>query len=202
MNKIRFPEFSGKRCLMMPYIQGDPESVPAEYRGGYETMLEKLFLEYGKIGYLTIDESETVAGQPHRGQRAKYDRALHTEAGVRHDIYCWGALPLWGGEHNVTLHKDTRILIGSNQSNTTAVWDDEVDISLVSEDGDIGYLADSYPYEAASILQANEVKEIGIFTPHESLPVEQETNRSFIRIVGDGVTGREPYFTENSLIGV
>ena len=123
------------------------------------------------------------------------------EESLYHDIYCWGGIPYWGGEHNVTLREDTRILIGSNQSNTTAVWDDQVDASLISEDGDIGYLADSYPYETASILQANEVKEIGIFTPHESLPVEQEMNRSFIRIVGNGVTGREPYFTENPLIG-
>jgi hypothetical protein len=186
---------------MMPYIQGEPDSVPEEYLHGYENILEKLFLEYGKIGYLTIDESKTIPGLPHRGQRAKHGRALHTEAGIHHDVYCWGGIPFWGGEHNVSLEKDTRILVGSNTANTTAIWDDEVDITLISDDGDIGYLADEYPYDTASILDKNEIKEIGIFTPHESLPVQEEIDRIFIRIVGEGVSGREPYFTENPLIG-
>jgi len=28
---ITFPDFLGLRCLMMPYIQGEPDSVPSEY---------------------------------------------------------------------------------------------------------------------------------------------------------------------------
>jgi hypothetical protein len=49
-------------------------------------------------------------------------------------------------------------------------------------------------------MKAGEVHEIGILTPHESLPVMADFNRQFLRIVGSGVHGREEYFTQNSLM--
>jgi hypothetical protein len=122
---IQFPEFSGKRCLMMPYIQGRPETVPDEYRYGYEAVLSDLVFKSGAIGFLTIDESACKAGAPHRGERARHGRALHTEAGIlRNGLYCWGQ-PSWGGRVNVLLDRDTRVLITSNVSSSCAVWDAE-----------------------------------------------------------------------------
>lgn len=53
---IEFPEYRGLRCLMMPYVQGDPTSVPDEY-ARYRAVLASIFLEKGELGYLTIDES-------------------------------------------------------------------------------------------------------------------------------------------------
>src|SRR2546426_324231 len=89
--QIVFPAFSGKRCLMMPYIQGDPESVPREYRSGYEAILASVCVKKGDIGFLTIDESRATQGVPHRGKRARWGRALHTEAGRHPDkVYAWG----------------------------------------------------------------------------------------------------------------
>ena len=94
--EIEFPDFDFKRCLMMPYIQGDPESVPTQFRSGYESILESLVFKRGDVGYLTIDESVAVAGKPHRGARKKYARALHTEAGRHPDkVYAWGG-GAWG----------------------------------------------------------------------------------------------------------
>lgn len=78
---------------MMPYIQGSPDSVPTEYRMGYEIILASVFAKKGDIGYLTIDESRAAKGNPHRGMRAKWGRALHTEAGRHPDKqYAWGGL--------------------------------------------------------------------------------------------------------------
>lgn len=77
---IKFPKFSGIRCLMMPSIQGDPQSVPELY-DSYKEILEFLYIEKGDIGFLTIDESLATKGKPHRGDRARYTRAIHTEAG-------------------------------------------------------------------------------------------------------------------------
>ena len=51
-----FPEFSGLRCLMMPYVQGEPESIPREY-AAYSEIVRDVFIRRGDIGYLTIDES-------------------------------------------------------------------------------------------------------------------------------------------------
>ena len=88
-------------------------------------------------------------------------------------------------------------MIASNVDASCAVWDAEHEDT--SEDGDIGHVADLYPYDAAELLKAGEVREIGIFTPHESLPVKRSVQRQFLRIVGAGVHGREDYFTVNPL---
>jgi hypothetical protein len=61
-------------------------------------------------------------------------------------------------------------------------------------------MADNYPYSDAIFLKAGEVHEIGILTPHESLPVRQNFDRQFLRILSSGVHGREEYFTENPLM--
>lgn len=189
---VRFPEFSGIRCLMMPYIQGDSASVPEDY-APYRDIIDSVFLQKGDIGFLTIDESLAVAGTPHRGQRAKYSRALHTEAG-KHSVnnaYKWG----WGSSDYVSLDRDTRILLANNLDDSCAIWNAEhEDTSL---DGDIGHASAIYPYSDAVFQKAGEVYEIGILTPHESLPVPANFNRQFLRIVSSGVHGREPYFTRN-----
>ena len=196
---VEFPEFSGVRCLMMPYIQGDPFSVPEAYKS-YSAILENVFLKKGDIGFLTIDESRVKAGSPHRGARAKYGRAIHTEAGKDpQKLYCWGG-NTWGDSRKVMLEPSVRILIGSNLENSCAVWDSIHENT--SHDGDIGNFSDEYPRGSAILLKAGEVREIGILTPHESLPVNRDFNRQFLRIVSSGVHGREDYFTENPLIRV
>lgn len=194
---IEFPQYSGVRCLMMPYIQGEPDSVPGEY-AAYRSLIASVFLRRGDIGFLTIDESPVEAGKPHRGARAKFGRALHTEAGILRGAYGWGGGPGWGGKRSVTLERDTKILLASNIDDTCAVWNATHEDT--SDDGDIGNAASAYPYSEAKVLKAGEVAEIGILTPHESLPVKRDADRQFLRIVGAGVRGREPYFTRNPLL--
>lgn len=195
--QIEFPKFSGLRCLMMPYIQGDAGSVPPEYRP-YADILDSVFIKRGDIGYLTIDESAAAAGKPHRGTRAKYDRAIHTEVGrIPGKIYAWGGGG-WASNHLVTLDADVEILLANNLDNSCALWDaTHEDTSL---DGDIGHAAEQYPYVDAVLMRAGDVHKIGILTPHESLPVTASVNRQFLRIVSSGVHGREPYFTANPLM--
>jgi hypothetical protein len=197
--RIEFPKFSGTRCLMMPYIQGDADSLPDDY-ASYRDIVLSVFVRKGDIGFLTIDESLAVAGRPHRGERARYPRALHTEAGILRGTYGWGSPPgpVWGGKRAVTLDRDVRILIASNVDDSCAVWDAEHEDT--SADGDIGYAADEYPYRDARLLKAGEVREIGILTPHESLPLDRNIRRQFLRIVSSGVHGREDYFTVNPLV--
>lgn len=199
IGNIEFPKFNGIRCLMMPYIQGDSCSIPVEYRV-YADILQSVFIKKGDIGYLTIDESVAVAGKPHRGTRAKYARALHTEAGrMPGKIYAWGGGG-WASNHLVTLDADVEILLANNLDDSCALWDAvHEDTSL---DGDIGHAAEQYPYSDAVMMRAGDVHKIGILTPHESLSVAANVNRQFLRIVSDGVHGREPYFTRNPLFQI
>lgn len=194
ISTINFPEYRGVRCLMMPYIQGDSNSLPDAYQS-YADIVQSVYFVQGDIGFLTIDESPVYAGKPHRCDRARWDRALHTEAGrLPGRIYCWGGGG-WGSKHHVTLDGTVEILLANNIDHSCAIWDAiHADTSL---DGDIGYAASQYPYEDAILLNAGEVHKIGILTPHESLPVKYNANRQFLRIISSGVHGREPYFTEN-----
>lgn len=199
ITSIEFPKFTGIRCLMLPYIQGNPASVPERFRNGYEAIIENVVVRRGDIGFLTIDESPVAAGAPHRGARAKWGRAIHTEAGVTPSgQYKWGSTSTWGGRANVTLSTDVKVLLANNLDDSCAIW--PAIHADTSDDGDIGDKADSYPYSDAIMMKAGEVHMIGILTPHESLPVRAAFNRQFLRIVSSGVTGREPYFTENELM--
>ena len=198
---IIFPSYNGLRCLMMPYVQGDSASVH-DANAPYADVIRSTYLRRGDIGYLTIDESPTVAGRPHRGDRATTSRALHTEVGrIPGRIYCWGSGGGgggWGRVHNVTLDRDVQILLANNLDDSCAIWDAEhEDTSL---DGDIGHAADRYPYDDAVMMKAGDVWRIGILTPHESLPVQRIVPRQFLRIVSSCVYGREPYFTLNPLM--
>jgi len=197
-SKIEFPEFSGIRCLMMPFIQGDPYSVPEEIRTGYGKILESTYIEKGDIGFLTIDESIAVKGNAHRGDRAKFGRALHTEAGrLPNKIYAWGGGG-WGSRHNVELERDVKVLLANNMDDTCAIWHTEHEDTTT--DGDIGHLSSIYPLNSAVMMKSGEVHQIGILTPHESLPVAVDFKRQFLRIISKGVHGREAYFTKNPLI--
>lgn len=196
-NQINFPAFSGVRCLMMPYIQGDPSSVPNQYLA-YREIISSVFMRKGDIGFLTIDESIAANGKPHRGARAKFGRALHTEAGRRPgEIYAWGGGG-WGESHDVTLDPNVEILLSNNLDDSCAIWD--ATHEKTSLDGDIGHESGKYPYGDAILMKAGEIFRIGILTPHESLPVKGDTKRQFLRIVSSGVHGREPYFTTNPLL--
>ncbi len=199
MINIQFPKFSGIRCLMMPYIQGDSSSIPIKYHT-YAEIIETIFLKKGDVGYLTIDESIAKKGKPHRGDRAKTCRALHTEAGRDpNKVYVWGGGG-WGSIHNVTLDANVEILLANNIDDTCAVWDSvHTDTSL---DGDIGYAASEYPYDDALMMKSGDVHKIGILTPHESLPVKKDMKRQFLRILSSGVHGREEYFTENPILSI
>lgn len=196
VQKIDFPIFTGIRCLMMPYIQGDPESVPKEYMA-YSDIISSVLFRRSDIGYLTIDESPISEGKPHRGARAKTDRAIHTEAGrYPGKDYGWGGG--WGNSHIVTLDAEVEILLANNLDDSCALWDATHENTSI--DGDIGDFSGQYPYDEAVFMKAGEVHRIGILTPHESLPVKRTGYRQFLRIVSSGVHGREPYFTENPLL--
>lgn len=191
VHNINFPKFLGVRCLMMPYIQGDSSSVPDEY-ASYNEIIDSIFIKNGDIGYLTIDESFTSKGKPHRGARARTNRALHTEAGLRPGkIYAWGGL-----SDMVTVDGNVEVLLANSIDDSCALWDAHHENTSI--DGDIGHVSAQYPYKDAIMMKAGEVHKIGIFTPHESLPAKQDAKRQFLRILSAGVHGREPYFTINS----
>ena len=166
---IDFPGFEGKRCLMMPYIQGDSSSVPEEFAAGYENILDNVYHkgEKGQMGFLTIDESHVSKGNAQRAYESDNGRSCHTEGGLSNMIICWGGpAPTWGGRINVTLDADTKVLIANNVDKSCAIWDAEH--KDTSPNGDLSHVAESeYPFENAIFMAPGELWQLGIFTPHD-----------------------------------
>lgn len=195
-----FPEFTGARCYMMPFIQGRADSLPAAY-AGYGEVVETFSLpgQEGQLGLITIDESFVEAGQSQRGYGAG-ERTIHTEACLSGKRLSWGPspFPTWGPSPYVCLEEGVRVMIANSIADTCMVWD--VAVTDTTPNGDLSARADEFPRETGRLMGAGEVMEIGIFTPHEPIRQRENGNRQFFRIVGTGVTGREEYFTRNELL--
>lgn len=68
LSKICFPKPKSINITMMPFIMGDPQSIPMKYRE-YWQMIKSCnipALEYGKVGYLSVMECRIKANAtPH-----------------------------------------------------------------------------------------------------------------------------------------
>lgn len=199
IGNILFPQFSGIKCHMMPFIQGDASSLPPEYKS-YSDIVNNNFLEKGEIGFLTIDESFVKEGSSQRGYNsAGIKRNVHIEVGSHKDKNHWGGGgSSWGNGYKTVLDKDTMVLIANSISDTCKIWDTK-DMSF-TEDGDLSAYIDKYPENTGILLKEGELVKMSIFTPHECINQKHSGNRQFIRIVGKGVHGREDYFTINPLV--
>lgn len=199
VNTIKFPNFTGIKCNMMPFIQGDSSSLPEIYRS-YSEIIDENFLEKGEIGFLTIDESFVKANNSQRGYNSTgINRNVHVEVGRgKKGSYRWGSGGSWGGKDNTILDRNTMVLIANSISDTCRVWDTKE--MAYTKDGDLSAYIEKYPEHTGISLQAGEVAQISIFTPHECVSQKESSNRSFFRIVGKGVKGREEYFTVNPLV--
>ncbi len=199
-NTIQFPEFTGAKCNMMPFIQGDASSLPDAYKS-YSDIINNNYLEKGEIGLLTIHESFVEVGKSQRGYNSTgINRNVHIEVGRYKNKNKWGSgwgNP-WGGRFNTMLDDETMVLISNSISETCRVWNAK-EMSY-TKDGDLGAYIDRYPEETGILLKSGEVARISIFTPHECVNQKHSGHRQFFRIVGKGVVGREDYFTINPLL--
>lgn len=200
VGKIEFPDFTGIKCNMMPFIQGDPNSLPELYKP-YYGIIENNYLQKGEIGFLTIDESFVKAKKSQRGfNDLGIERNVHIEVGRNELSNYWGSGggSSWGGHNKTLLADDTMVLIANSISNTCQFWDTKE--TAFTKNGDLSAYIDKYPSETGIKMQCGEVAKISIFTPHECINQKEDSKRQFIRIIGKGVTGREDYFTINPLI--
>lgn len=200
VNTIQFPKFSGVKCNMMPFIQGDSNSLPEIYQP-YSKIINDNYLEKGEVGFLTIHESFVDEGESQRGYNDMgIDRNVHIEVGRNGNVNRWGSGGgnSWGNKENTILDDSTMVLIANNISDTCRVWNNK-ELSY-TKDGDLSAYIEKYPIEKGVLMKKGEVAKISIFTPHECVNQKQGGKRQFFRIVGKGVEGREEYFTVNPLV--
>ena len=126
VNKIEFPKFTGVKCNMMPFIQGDSSSLPDEYKS-YSKIVEENYIEKGEVGYLTIDESFVSSGESQRGYNSKgINRNVHIEVGRCGDKNRWGGSG--GGSSATSLDDLSDVSITSPTNGQALIYDNGSDI--------------------------------------------------------------------------
>lgn len=198
VSQVTFPEPKGININMMPFVIGASRSLPSEYHQ-YLPMIAKCPNydedEWGNIGYLTIQENLVKGGKSQR--RA----GLHTETpGVAFEEEGHGQ---WVTKHHRALHwgggyceldSATKgvyvggICMASNVSNSCRVWN-----ARIAEPGEVvGHLGDLEHLRSrlgsGFALEAGNLCWITDTTPHESLPLPDNTYRQYFRFVGSKVS--------------
>jgi hypothetical protein len=187
---VNFPQPQGICINMMPFIMGDPQSIPEEYRHFYP-LVEACSLsenQIGKVGYLSVTESQIVKGNSHRRG------GVHVE---KHPTRAWGGGGGWGGgtpsvvnpikpkpvpeplEPLPSLRVEDGLYMASNVADSCKVWDHNVEVPGVG--GSCEHLIDKLGQGVN--LKKNELIWISDSCPHESLIVDQETYRQWFRLV-------------------
>jgi hypothetical protein len=190
---VTFPQSTGLNINMMPIKLFDMKSIPENCKGYIDMIRACCFnMSYDPdtIAYLTIHESDVAAGTTQRRP------GLHIESPVikcSYDVYKFDTddsvrkkeyMRLrWGHGYSRDDIQVGGIYMASSVGGTTRVWD-----SLIENAEDIadrhgcieclrGYLGEGYT------LEANELCWMTDCTPHESLPVSEDTHRQFFRLV-------------------
>lgn len=182
IGSVEFPKPNNININMMPFIIGDKNSIPEEYRQ-YESLLKRCMIphtENGKIGYLSISESYVNKNTSQRRG------GIHTE---KHPSVSWGGSERpWGGK--------TGLFMSSTVDNSCMVWDKHIEIPGLM--GDCEHLRSELG--AGILLKKNELVWMTDSCPHESMPLENNQYRQWFRFVTSEVgLWYKDHSTENRL---
>ena len=189
LGKIDFPKPQDIIINMMPFIIGDKNSIPAEYNHYYDVLTKCPVAksEIGKVGYLTITETEVKANMSQRRS------GIHTE---KHPASNWGGTGggAWGnGSHN---NGYTGIFMSSTVDNSCRLWNKHIETPGLM--GDCSHLESELG--GAIFVRKNELVWMTDSCPHESMPVKKNIYRQWFRFVTSEVDlWYKDYSTENRL---
>lgn len=188
---VQFPEPAERSCNMMPFIMGEYATLPETYHP-YIPLIEKCDFEEGTTVYLTVQESEVVAGQTQRRD------GVHTEAfkaGSASEESWGGGGGSWGGGDGAKKDKDTGGWGGGGKGG----WGSggcQLGVYMASTDGACRYwqqdnynvdshgaLMEDLPVENSIKCQPSTLYWISDRTPHEALPSPSSGVRQFFRLV-------------------
>lgn len=177
---IEFPEFSGSRIMMMPVELGSLKGIPSQYHGlimNLYNVMESRFK--GMIGYLTIDEQELEPNETLRRGGLHVDGYYHGKCGA------WGGGGGWGSVGNgmLTISSTPHCKAYLGMFDGEPMAEGECDHLTVPNDGELFEAGHIYWVDGACV--------------HESMPVEKNTKRQFVRL---SMPSNGPWFegyTEN-----
>ena len=180
----------GININMMPFYMNfwfENTGLPGYLRRYWEWILTcflKDTSKKGKICYLAIYESFLKKGE------IQTRPGLHVES--YHPMFVQNQL------ENNREQRQGGIYMATNIDDTCAVWDCIVEPKMIGNLGDIEYLKKSLPKDRKCLLKANKLYWISNSTPYESLPMERDGWRIFLKIVTHELPfWYQEYFTPN-----
>lgn len=186
LDRVEFPPSSNININMMPFILGKKDSIPEEYQQ-YWPMIEScvgLRKEFGRVGFLTIHESDTCKGEPQRRGGVHVESpgvVMSTKGRAMVNVRAhWGQGDFDG--HDLI----GGIYMASSVPGSTKVWDVKVKTPVVGHLGDVEHLRDLLG--TGSIVEAQELLWLTDMTPHESLPLVEDGHRQYFRVVTSSVS--------------
>lgn len=110
LEKVIFPQSHYININMMPFVLGDPESIPSEYQQ-YQPLIDACHVEaaeHGKVGYLTITETYVPKGVCQRRPGIHTDGHCCSQSDSRFPgpkNAAWGG-GSWGGGSSYSAKRD------------------------------------------------------------------------------------------------
>ena len=170
IGKMNLPQFSGTRIQMMPVEMGNLKSLPpslSHWAGAVKFMFA-LAIKHPGIGYLTIDEREVPAGQCHRRP------GLHVDG-----MGAWGKGGGGWGVNGMLTVSNVAACAAWNQKfegePLTGEFNDE-------DEGNCEHLRSQCREDCRFVLKPNWLYWCSGMCVHESLPLEWNARRTFVRL--------------------
>lgn len=195
---VPLPKFQDLRILLMPIVFGDNSTVPyPDCNPMLEVMCKARPQHKGKVVYLTVDQKVVAANKTHRRPGLHVDGYPHTEADRRLQGYITrGAGGIWagyahggswggggglgGGNKDLYWWDGTGLLTVSNVEGCKA-WNQSFKGEPKFE-GDCEHLREECKEENATLLKANTLYWMSPSCVHESIPMQVDTIRTFVRV--------------------
>jgi hypothetical protein len=183
--EVKLPEYTGVRIMMMPVIIGNPDSIPEfvkQYRALFEAMCGDASASdhAGGVGYMTVDEQYVKAGKSSRRKGLHVDGAgketvirripggpaegtvVHVSGGR-----CFGAIG------NGMLTVSTPSGCKAYNQTFTGRWGDE---------GECEHMRSQCMESASRVFEPSMMYWLDGLCVHESLPMDVDTRRQFVRL--------------------
>jgi hypothetical protein len=178
LGTVMLPEFSGLRIMMMPLVIGQKSSLP-DYLDPWHSAIDHLWMwsfyqfgtdrDYGKVGYLTIDEKIVQPGQTHRRPGLHVDGIYQGKAGA------WGG----GGGGGWSGRESGAITVSSHIG--CRAWMGDFD-GWPGLEGECDHLVSQCHPENAVTFEAGVAYWFDGLCVHESIVQSQPVARQFVRL--------------------
>lgn len=183
VGQLSLPAFAGMQVYMHPILVGERVTLP-EGAEGFEEVVEKMLAMHsipaGEKIFVTVDQSRVKAGKSHRRPGAHVDGNF---------IFDWTGGWLTGVDGRVLSPENHQLqycnpmggLLIVSDLMACRAWLGEF-AGVPNQGGDCSHLTEDLERNESFLLEPNQVYVGNSTCVHESLPVDQDVERTLVRI--------------------